>query len=106
MKEQKKMYLSLPITGRKLDQVKDYAKKVKAIWQNKGFEVVTPFEVNPIDGMSYENCMGRCVTALMLCDGIILCHDWFSSRGCRAEYSVAQIYGKKIKLDNTIYEED
>ncbi len=100
-----KMYLSLPITGRNLAQVKEFAAKVKKEWVAKGYDVVTPFEVNAID-MSYEECMGRCVTALMKCDGIILCYDWFGSKGCRTECSVAQVYGKKIKIDKTVYEED
>lgn len=106
MENKKKMYLSLPITGRKIEKVKEYAKRLKAKWVEKGFEVVTPFEVVPVDNMPYEYCMGKDITALMLCDGIILCHDWFSSKGCRAECSVAQIYGKTIKIDNTKYEED
>ena len=105
MKNKKRMYLSFPITGRDLNQVKEYAESVKRAWVAKGYDVVTPFEVNPIE-ISYEECMGRCVTALMLCDGIILCSDWFSSKGCRAECSVAQVYGKFIRIDNTKYEED
>lgn len=105
MEDKKRMYLSLPITGRKIEKVKAYAKKVKEKWVAKGYDVVTPFEVNPIE-ISYEECMGRCVTALLLCDGIILCSDWFGSKGCRAECSVAQVYGKFIRIDNTKYEED
>lgn len=106
MKNRKmKMYLSLPITGRDLGQVKEYAKRLKAKWVGKGFDVVTPFEVVPIDGMPYEYCMGKDIEELMKCDGIILCHNWFSSKGCRAECSVAQVYGKIIKIDDTKYEE-
>lgn len=105
MEDKKRMYLSLPITGRKIEKVKEYAKKVKEKWVAKGYDVVTPFEVNPIE-LRYEECMGRCVTALLLCDGIILCHDWFSSKGCRAECHVAQVYGKMIKIENGLYEED
>ena len=104
--KKKKMYLSLPITGRKIEKVKEYAKRLKAKWVAKSFEVVTPFEIVPNDGMSYEYCMGRDIEELLKCDGIILCHDWFSSKGCRAECSVAQVYGKQIKIDNTPYDEN
>lgn len=103
-KTKKKMYLSLPITGRDIDKVKEYAAKIKAKWMEKGYEVVTPFEVVPFC-MPYSYCMGRDIEALLECDGIVLCHDWFGSKGCRAECSVAQIYGKTIKIDNTPYEE-
>lgn len=106
MEDKKKMYLSLPISGRKIEKVKEYARKVKEAWVKKGFEVVTPFEVVPIDGMPYEYCMGRDIMALLRCDGVILCKDWFGSKGCRAECSVAEVYGKSIKVDNTPYEED
>lgn len=106
MEKKKNMYLSLPITGRKIEKVKEYAKKIKAIWVEKGFDVVTPFEVVQEDNMPYEYCMGKDITALLMCDGIILCHDWFSSKGCRAECSVAQIYGKQLKIDYTVYEEN
>lgn len=106
MENKKIFYLSLPITGRKIEKVKEYAKRIKAKWVEKGFEVVTPFEVAPIDGMPYEYYMGKDIMALLRCDGIILCHDWFSLKGCRAECSVAEVYGKTIKIDSTIYEED
>lgn len=101
-----KLYLSLPITGRDLAKVKEYAKRVKGLWKEKGFEVITPFEVCPIEGMPYNYYMGRDIEALLGCEGIILCHGWFSSQGCRAEYHVAVTYKKKIFLDETVYEED
>jgi hypothetical protein len=107
MKNKKmKMYLSLPISGRDLNQVKDYADLVKRAWVAKGYDVVTPFEIVPEDGMPYEYCMGKDIEELMKCDGIILCDDWFSSKGCRVECHVAQVYGLKIKIDKTKYEED
>lgn len=34
--------------------MKEYAKKVKAKWTEKGFDVITPFEVCPIEGMPYN----------------------------------------------------
>lgn len=103
--KKKKMYLSLPITGRNLEKVKIFAEKVKRKWEAQGFKVITPFDVNPLEGMPYNYYMGRDIEALLACDGIILCCDWFSSRGCRAECSVAEVYKKVIKTDNTIYEE-
>ena len=54
MKNKKRMYLSFPITGRDLNQVKEYAESVKRAWVDKGYDVVTPFEVVPDDGMPYE----------------------------------------------------
>lgn len=46
MSEKKgKFYLSFPITGRELKDVKVYAKRIKKVWEAKGYEVVTPFDV-------------------------------------------------------------
>lgn len=107
--KKEKYYLSLPITGRNLKDVKVYARRVKKIWIEKGYDVVTPFEVTDQSGNQkdewghYANCMGRCVETLLMCDGIIMCADWFSSRGCRLEYNVAEIYKKKITIDSTQY---
>lgn len=101
--KKKKMYLSLPITGRNLMSVKAYARRVKQMWVDKGYDVITPFEVNKDESTDYAHCMGMDVEALMRCDGIILCDEWFYSPGCRLEHSVAQIYGMEIKIDNTKY---
>lgn len=99
----KKMYLSLPISGRNLKDVRDYAKRLKQVWQERGYDIITPFEVSTALDMPYSYYMGRDVEAILNCDGIIMCSDWFGSRGCRLEYSVAEIYKKKIMMDTTIY---
>ena len=104
-----KMYLSFPITGRNIKDVKVYAKRIKKTWEDKGYEVVNPFEVTEhFNGVKeghsyYAYCMGKCVEALLTCDGIIMCDDWFMSKGCRTENYVAQVYGKMIRVDNQKY---
>ena len=110
MSEKKgKFYLSFPITGRELKDVKVYAKRVKMAWEAKGYEVVNPFDLTEqYDGVQdikdyYAYCMGKDVEALMKCDGIIMCKDWFYSKGCRLEYNVAEIYGLKVMVDETKY---
>ena len=110
MKDRKKMYLSLPISGRDLKAVKVFAKRVKQKWERKGFEVITPFDVtdehyNGVkeDWPYYAQCMGRCVEALLKCDGVIFCEGWFYSKGCRTEWNVAEVYGIKRVLDDTKY---
>lgn len=104
-----KLYVSIPITGRDLVSVKEHAGVVKKLWEERGYEVVTPFELVEENNGSmgekeyYAYCMGRCVEALLMCDGIVLCHGWFESKGCRAECDVAQVYGKMIRVDKTEY---
>ena len=103
MKKKMKLYVSMPITGRNMQDVKVYARRVKMKWVEKGYDVITPFEVAPAEGMPYAYYMGRDVEALLGCDGIVLCPDWFSSRGCRLEYSAAEIYKKRVMVDDTKY---
>ncbi|WP_418988102.1 DUF4406 domain-containing protein [Bacteroides heparinolyticus] len=92
----KKVYLSLPITGRQLEEAKEYASKMKERLTFQGYEVITPFEINPNSEEPYSRLMGRCIEALLECDIIYLCKDWQRSKGCMAEFEVARIYGKEI----------
>ena len=103
MEKKLKMYLSFPITGRNIKDVKVYAKRIKKTWEDKGYEVITPFEVVPEDEKPYSYCMGKDIEAVLECDGIIMCDDWFMSKGCRTENYVAQVYGKMIRVDNQKY---
>lgn len=103
MEKKLKMYLSFPITGRNIKDVKVYAKRIKKTWEDKGYEVITPFEVVPEDEKPYSYYMGKDIEAVLECDGIIMCEDWFMSKGCRTENYVAQVYGKMIRVDNQKY---
>lgn len=103
MKKKLKMYLSFPITGRNIKDVKAYAKRIKQIWEAKGYDVITPFEVVRDDNAAYSFCMGKDVETILECDGIIMCDNWFLSKGCRIENFVAQVYGKMIRVDINRY---
>lgn len=97
-----KLYISLPITGRVLNDVKLYAKVIKERWTLKGFDVITPFDVVASE-QDYAVCMGKDIEALLKCDGIVMCSDWFCSKGCRLEYTAAEIYGLKRFVETTPY---
>ena len=53
------MYVSLPISGRKIECVKEYAKRVKKRWVEKGFDVITPFDVCPTEGDALQLLHGK-----------------------------------------------
>lgn len=67
-----------------------------------GAEIITPFDVNPIDVPIEENeAIGKCVAAVLTCNAIYLDHAWQSSKGCNLEYRAAKIYGLIIyEYDN------
>lgn len=92
----KKVYLSLPITGRPLEEARVYARVVKKELQLQGCEVITPFEVCPDSEEPYSRLMGRSIEALLECDAVYFCIGWQRSKGCMAEFEIARIYGKEI----------
>lgn len=82
--------------------MKLYAKAIKKRWESKGHEVITPFDV-VANEQDYAGCMGKDIEALLKCDGIVMCSDWFCSKGCRLEYTAAEIYGLKRFVETTPY---
>ena len=94
----KKLYLSLLISGRKLKEAKEYARVMKEHLVFQGYEVVTPFEINPNPDEPYSRLMGRCIEALLECDVVHLCIGWQRSKGCMAEFEVARVYQKEILI--------
>lgn len=99
-----KIYVSVPIRDRKGSS--DMEKKIAAKQQadaikdkllKQGHEVITPFDINPIDSdVSYEEAMGEDIKVLLQCDGIYKASGWGHSRGCQFESMGAQIYNKII----------
>lgn len=103
----KKLYISLPISGRKLEDVKRRAKALKELAVSEWDEVLTPFDICKDSTLPYSELMGRDITGLLECDAILLDFDWNESRGCRAELAIAQIYNKRIyKIKNEMTVED
>lgn len=97
--KKKKLYISLPISGRELEEAKEYASKMKERLTFQGYEVITPFEVCPDSEEPYSCLIGRCIEALIECDAAYFCIGWKHSKGCMAEFEVARIYGKEILIE-------
>lgn len=106
----KKIYISIPISGLPLAEVKARARQVKTyLMLSKSVTAVTPFDVVPTDkGFEgreeefYAYCMGRDIEELLKCDAVFMCCGWKHSKGCRAEHAVAEIYGKEIIIESQI----
>ena len=96
----KRIYVSLPITGKVLRYSIIEAEKYKLYLENTGYEVVTPFDVCTEQNRSYAYNMGKCIEALLESDVIFLAPGWKDSKGCNAEYMIALIYGKGIIKEN------
>lgn len=108
---EKKLYISLPISGRNLDDVKRRAEHLKASIEPGAeyFVGVTPFDICPDSTLPYSELMGRDIAGLLECDAVLFDYDWYESKGCRTEMAVAEIYGKrvfKIKDDRIVEDTD
>ena len=106
--KRKRIYISIPISGHDLEEVKAKARDIseRLLCDVFGFkkgrnrpDVITPLDVCPEPGKPYSYYMGKDIEALLECDVIFLCEGWQNSKGCMAEFEVAKIYNKKIIIE-------
>lgn len=92
-----KIYVSVPITGRPLQEARQQADNWKKYLTSDWNEPITPFDVcSDEEEHPYSYYMGRDIEALLECDAIIMTEGWEKSRGCNLEYSAANLYGLKV----------
>lgn len=94
-----KVYISLPISGHPLAEVRDRAEYAKKRLRAHGHEPVSPLDVSPNPDAPYAEHIGRDMTALLGCDAALFLDGWMASKGCTLEMEAAQIYGKKIYFE-------
>lgn len=99
-----KIYISLPISGKDIEEVKQLSEIAKNEIIEKGHTPVSPLDVSPNTELSYAQHMGNDIAALLECDAIVFLGDWHLSKGCRLEMNAAVIYDKKIfsNLDSVL----
>lgn len=97
-KKQKKVYISLPITGHE-NLAKLRAEVRQKELRQKGFDPVIPFDASPDSNASYAEHLGKDIQALLECDAVYFCRGWQDSKGCQTEYEVAKIYGKQMVFE-------
>ena len=91
-----KVYISLPITGKDLQQQKSYARHVASFLSEAGFTHVNPFDNGLGDDASYEEHIKADLKLMLGCDAIILCEGWQLSKGCVLESHVATACGLTV----------
>lgn len=95
----KKVYVSIPITGENYNDQRNHAFVVATNLFQKGYDVITPFDVVQSLSTPYNIAMGKCITALLDCDVIYLCKNWQKSKGCTAELQAALVYEKEVMVE-------
>lgn len=98
MKE-KKCYISLPITGRNLNEVGERMCELKRNLYNKGYTPTSPFDREVDFNASHEEHMRADFKLLLDCDYILMSSEWEYSVGCRAELNAALACGMKIMFE-------
>jgi len=92
----KKCYISLPITGREIKNVKKDIERLKLALRNRGYNPISPFDRDVDFNATHEQQMREDIKFLLDCDAILMARDWERSVGCRAELNVALACGIKI----------
>lgn len=90
-----KIYISLPITGRDIEEVEADCIYAKGVIQKLGHEAVSPLELVHRDPEDYEAVIGTDITALLCCDAVLFLNGWQQSQGCRLERAAALIFHKQ-----------
>lgn len=95
----KKVYISIPISGKDITEVNLHVDLAKKGLESNDYNPITPFDASPDSNASYAEHMGRDIQAILECDAVYFCRGWQDSKGCQAEYEVAKIYGKKMVFE-------
>lgn len=94
-----KVYISLPITGHPLEEVRHRADYAKRRLRAHGHEPVSPLEVSSNPDAPYHEHIGRDIAALLQCEAVLFLDGYVSSKGCQLEMEAAEIYGKKLYFE-------
>lgn len=98
-----KIYISLPISGRDLKDVKaDICKAILALMNdgNNGENtIITPLDICKDINAPYSKLMGDDIAEILECDAVYFMKGWNDSKGCNLEYAAAKIYNKKIMFE-------
>lgn len=91
-----KVYISLPISGRDIDEARRQADLAAAQLSRMGHRPVNPFNIYAGKNPTYADHLCCDLRALMDCDAIYLCEGWECSRGCDIEFFVALKFNLEI----------
>lgn len=91
-----KVYISLPIRGRDINEARQQADLVAAKISRLGHKPVNPFNIYAGKNPTREDHLCADLQVLMGCDAIYMCEGWEKSQGCRIEHYVAMQFCIKI----------
>ena len=94
-----RIYISLPISGRPMEEVAKRCADAKAKYTKDGDVVITPLDAVKDQSLPYNVCMGKSIEALMGCDHVVFLGGWSASDGCNLEFQACTIYKIEYHVD-------
>lgn len=91
-----KIYISLPISGRDIEEVEARCIFATGVIEKKGHTAVSPLYVSPDPDAPYSVHMGNDIAALLECDAVLFLEGWQVSKGCQLEHKAAELYDKVV----------
>ena len=94
-----KVYISVPISGRPIEEARHEADLTKRMLSMQGYDPVNPFEIYAGEGATWADHMAYDLRALLDCDAIYMCPGWGNSCGCCIEYDIVRninMHGEKV----------
>lgn len=93
----KKVFISIPMSNKSEEEIKEELDKRKSVLEQLSFEVAdTYIKNNP----NVENialwCLGESLEIMSNCDIAYFCKGWNKARGCLIEYEAAVQYGLQV----------
>ena len=101
-----KVMISLPMNGRKNEEVEARMQKLKEDFAKLHIDVVDSFITDEIENSNHPGVyyLGRTLTQFMHnVDAVYFDDGWINARGCRIENAICQEYGIKILDFNFLY---
>lgn len=91
-----KVYISLPITGKDIEEQRRHAGDVASFLLTAGHTPVSPFNNGLNANASYEDHLREDLKMLLDCDAIFMCKGASFSAGCLLEDEVATKCGLTV----------
>lgn len=100
-----KIYISGPISGRDIDEVREEFARASLYIMGQGHTAVSPFDNGLSTDAPYIEHLIADLRLLSECDAIYMLKGWNNSRGAQLELSYAKIYGLRIIVEPFSHEE-
>lgn len=84
--ERKKIYISLPITGRGQGDVRHHSDVLRTYLSKQGYTPVSPLDNYAGKDPTYSDYLTQDLNLLLGCDGVIFARGWEESMGCNIEH--------------------